>query len=375
MSPPGRRAEARAPSSRTFRRRQAAARERARLQGWAGIVVGLGPNFRYLCGSSIEPSERLTCLLLPVEGEPLLVCPAFEADRLGEQSRIGEVRSWRDGEDPFPLLAGSVAWGEGPIGLDPGVPFGMAQRILAALDGLSVVDAGPVLTPLRAIKGEEELFIIREAARRTLAVIEGVFAVLSEGMTEREAARGLEARLRDHSPEGGWGLVQFGAGTASPHGEPGERGLRAGDPVLIDAGVRLHGYTADLTRTVAFGEPAREVREVYEVVLEAQRAALGVIRAGRPCQEVDQAARSVIERAGWGGAFTHRLGHGIGLEIHEPPYLVAGNEENLEDGQVVTVEPGIYLPGRFGVRLEDDVRIGPHGAEPLVEPAGELLVF
>jgi Xaa-Pro dipeptidase len=203
------------------------------------------------------------------------------------------------------------------------------------------------------IKSTEEQAFLREAGRRTSLAIAATHKRLSRGMTESEVANILEQeflRLGVH----GDGLVQFGPSSALPHGGPGDRRLAAGNVVLIDAGCRVRGYTSDVTRTVSFGTPSDEVRKVYAVVERAQLAGIEAVKAGTAAETVDRAARRVIEDAGYGAFFTHRLGHGLGMDGHEPPYLVRGNAAPLIPGNTVTIEPGVYLPGKFGVRIEDD---------------------
>jgi Xaa-Pro dipeptidase len=211
------------------------------------------------------------------------------------------------------------------------------------------------------IKSPEERAFIRDAARRTILAIEASHRRLSRGMTESELSGILEQEFRKVGVSGG-GLVQFGPSAALPHGAPGDRALERGDVVLIDAGCRVRGYTSDVTRTVSFGPPKDEVRKVYDAVDRAQKAGIDALRAGAAGEEVDRAARRVIEEAGYGPFFTHRLGHGLGMDGHEEPYLVRGNAVPLAAGNTVTVEPGIYLPGRFGVRIEDDYAVAESGA-------------
>jgi Xaa-Pro dipeptidase len=206
---------------------------------------------------------------------------------------------------------------------------------------------------LRMVKSEEEQSLIREAARRTNLAIEATHKRLSRGMTESEVSNLLEQELQKLGVRGG-GLVQFGPSSALPHGGPGDRKLAAGDVVLIDAGCKIHGYTSDVTRTVSFGPPSDELRKVYGVVDRAQIAGIEALRAGVAGEAVDRAARKAIEDGGYGAFFTHRLGHGLGMDGHEPPYLVAGNTTPIAVGNTVTIEPGIYMPGKFGVRIEDD---------------------
>jgi Xaa-Pro dipeptidase len=218
---------------------------------------------------------------------------------------------------------------------------------------LQAQDASGVFDALRMIKSAEEQAFLKEAGRRTSLAIAATHKRLSRGMTESEVANILEQEFLRLGVQGD-GLVQFGPSSALPHGGPGDRRLAVGNVVLIDAGCRVRGYTSDVTRTVSFGTPSDEVRKVYAVIDRAQIAGIEALEAGAPGEAVDRAARRVIEDAGYGAFFTHRLGHGLGMDGHEPPYLVRGNAVPLIQGNTVTIEPGVYLPGKFGVRIEDD---------------------
>jgi Xaa-Pro dipeptidase len=219
-------------------------------------------------------------------------------------------------------------------------------------------------------KTAEEQAFIKEAARRAVLAISATHKRIRRGMTERAVAAILSAEFDRVGVEGG-GLVQFGPSSAFPHGAPAERTLAKGDAVLIDCGCEVRGYTCDVTRTVSFGPPSDEMRKVYAAVNRAQLAGIEALKAGVASEDIDRAARKAIEDAGYGEFFTHRLGHGLGMDGHEPPYLVRGNKTPLVAGNTVTVEPGIYLPGKFGVRIEDDYAVGPKGALSLsVRPGG-----
>ena len=249
-----------------------------------------------------------------------------------------------------------------PVRQDAGIRAGADQ--LPRLREESPRSATPLLAPFRMKKDPEEIALIRAGAGRTLGIFRRLFEEMKEGQTEEELLRRAQAMAL----ESGLlleGLVQFGPDSAIPHSPAGSAKLRAGDVVLFDMGVLVHGYHSDVSRTVAFGRPPEKFQPVYEIVKEAQEAGFRAARSGIPASMVDEAARSVIRRAGYARAFTHRLGHGLGLDGHEPPYLVAGNETLLEAGMTVTVEPGIYLPREFGVRLEDDVAVTPSGGELL----------
>ena len=236
------------------------------------------------------------------------------------------------------------------------------------------MDAAAVFDGLRAVKTEAEKALLRDAASRMQAAIAATHAKLAAGMTEREAGEIVGAELRRLGVRGG-ALVQFGASAALPHGGPGEARLTKGDVVLIDGGCRVNGYTSDITRTVAFGSASDELRKVYAAVDAAQRAAFAAFRAGAIPEDVDRAARRKIEDAGYGAFFTHRLGHGLGMDGHEAPYLVKGNRVPLVAGNVCTLEPGAYLPGKLGVRIEDDAAATADGNEPLSTRPPELVVL
>ena len=262
------------------------------------------------------------------------------------------------------------------IGIEGSTAYHTATLLSSAAgSSVSMQDATAVFDALRMVKSPEERALIRDAANRTILAIEGSHRKLARGMTESELSAILEQEFRKLGVKGG-GLVQFGPSAALPHGAPGDRALERGDVVLIDAGCKVRGYTSDVTRTVCFGSPKDEVRKVYDAVDRAQRAGIEALRAGASGEDVDKAARRVIDEAGYGAFFTHRLGHGLGMDGHEPPYLVRGNTVPLVAGNTVTVEPGIYLPGKFGVRIEDDFAVSASGApEGLSTRPGALKVL
>src|SRR5438874_546983 len=241
----------------------------------------------------------------------------------------------------------------------------------AALPGWKFVDAAPVTERLRIVKAPEEIALIRRAIAITQSAMTATFGQLVGGMTERDVARLLSREMQQRGAEGG-GLVQFGPSSALPHGGPAAAALERETVVLIDCGCRVGGYESDITRTVWFGDsPTEEFRKVFNVVHDAQSAAIELGRPGTPCQDMDRAARKVNAAAGYGSFFTHRLGHGLGMDGHEPPYLVEGNSLGLEPGMVFTDEPGIYQLGKFGVRIEDDCVMTEGGVEVLSQRAAK----
>ncbi len=343
-----------APAPDVFRSRQARLRAGAKALGLDALFVTPSANLAWSSNLEIGRSERLTALLVPVDGPVVLVTPSFEAENHRRDAVVDDIVTWNEDEDPVRLAVRSLGRA-GVVGIEGSTAFHTAS-LLAAADTIETRDATAVFDALRMVKSAEEQAFIHDAALRTSLAIAAVHERLSRGMTESAVSGILEQQFRDLGVHGG-GLVQFGPSSALPHGGPGDRKLAAGDVVLIDAGCRVRGYTSDVTRTVSFGKPSDEVRRTYDIVDRAQRAGIEALRAGTSGAEVDAAARKVIEAAGHGEHFTHRLGHGLGMEGHEPPYLVRTNTTPLAPGNTVTVEPGIYLPGRFGIRIEDDFAV------------------
>lgn len=341
-------------------------------RGLVGAIVTPGVNFEYLTDVPLERTERLVCLGLPTDGEPWVVCPAFEAGRLSAGLPGATLVPWREEEDPFRLAADRVrADGDGAWAIEPSTAHHDAARLANAARGVRFVDGADVFEALRRRKSPDEVAALRRAIDDAWAVHDEIVPRLAAGATEAEVADEIRRRFAERGREA-WSLVQFGPGSAVPHGEPGPRALAPGTVVLLDWGGWGEGFTADLTRAFWWeGEPVPledapdEFRRVAETVRSAQAAALEAAGPGAPCAEVDHAARAVVEAAGFGSFFPHRSGHGLGREIHEAPYLVAGSADRLRPGDVVTIEPGIYLPGRFGVRHEDDVLIAEEGVDVL----------
>jgi D-alanyl-D-alanine dipeptidase len=286
--------------------------------------------------------------------------------------RSVEIATWSDGDDPYARLGGLV---------EPAGSYGAADRTWAVhllalqreLTGASFVPASGVLARIRAVKDEDELERLGRVARTTDEGFRRIVRAPLEGRREEEVAHELAEILEDLGHDAvTFTIVASGPNGASPHHEPGGRTIRAGDAVVLDFGGRIAGYCSDLSRTVCVGAPPRGFEEVYEVVREAQEAAFQAVGPGVFAEDVDRAAREVIERAGHGERFIHRTGHGIGLEEHEEPYIVSGNREPLRPGMCFSIEPGIYLEGRFGVRIEDIVAVTDDGAVRLNRATRDL---
>jgi Xaa-Pro dipeptidase len=360
-----------------FRDRQARLAAAAKAKGFDALFVTPSRNLAWSANLAIGRSERLTALILPADGPCVLVTPSFEAENHRREVVVDEIVTWNEDENPMALAAKALGRAK-VVGIEGSTAYHTAAELSASssasASGARMQDATAVFDALRMIKSPEERAFIRDAAHRTILAIDASHRKLARGMTESDLSGILEQELRKLGVSGG-GLVQFGPSAALPHGAPGDRALERGDVVLIDAGCRVRGYTSDVTRTVSFGPPKDEVRKVYDAVDRAQRAGIDALRAGASGEDVDRAARRVIEEAGYGAFFTHRLGHGLGMDGHEPPYLVRGNTVSLAAGNTVTVEPGIYLPDKFGVRIEDDYAVTESGPpESLSSRPGALKV-
>ncbi|RJS89031.1 aminopeptidase P family protein [Candidatus Bathyarchaeota archaeon] len=354
--------------SGVFKRRAEKAIGLLRGRGVEGLLLFPGVELFYLTGFSIGLSERPSAALIPFEGEPVLIVPELERELRGQRPWIREVETWREEEDPFDLIAENLrrrGLSRSKVGICETAPWGWVKRLEERLPTARFVDASEVVNSLRMVKEEGELDRIRRACGITDRAVEAGFQGLEEGMTELELASAIREEMRRLGGMPQFCLVLFGEKAALPHGRPGERRLRRGDVVLVDAGASVDGYFSDLTRTVVFGEATARQRRIWEVVLRANRAAFEAIRPGTTCEEADGAARRVIEEEGFGEFFIHRLGHGVGLQVHEHPYLVKGNRMPLRPGMTFTIEPGIYIVGEIGVRIEDTALCTPEGCESL----------
>lgn len=342
------------------------------------LFVTPSSDLTYLLGYPAHASERLTLLCVPRDGEPFVVAPSLEAMRLQARSGLVDVHAWAETESPTELVARLLEGGKGArIAIADQTWAVFLLRLQAALPDASFVAGNEVLRELRVVKDAHELAIMREASARTDAAwAEFIATGTLAGKTELQVATEIKRLLRKHGMDAeGFCIVGSGPASASPHHITSERVIQPGDAVVCDFGGILDHYYSDITRTVHVGEPSDEYRHVYETVLRANRAAFAAARPGTPCQEVDRAARAVITAAGYGEYFIHRVGHGLGLDVHEDPYMVEGNTLPLQPGMVFSDEPGIYIPGRFGVRIEDILVCTPEGAESLNNVTRDLVVM
>ena len=342
--------------------------------GIDALYVTPGTSLRYFTGIRWGLSERIVVLLIARKGDPLIVCPAFEERRLRENLRWPlDVRVWQEDESPYALAAGWLTERgirTGRIGVEETTRFVFSDGLHHAAPGFEYVSGNAVTVGCRNPKSEHELELMRLACQATFDVYKATFASLHEGMRQSEISD-LVARGYQRMGLVGDAFALFGPAAAFPHGTHEDRALREGDGVLIDDGCTVEGYQSDVTRTGVFGKPSDKLQRAFEIVRKAQDAALAAAVAGRPCGSVDDAARKVIVDAGFGPDykyFSHRLGHGIGMDGHEWPYLVRGNRTVLQPRMTFSNEPGIYVPGEYGLRCEDDMVVTESGEAHLLTP-------
>lgn len=337
--------------------------------GYSAILIEPGANMTYFTGIEWARSERLFAFILPESGKPIVVAPAFEKQRAEDQ--VGgrfDIRVWQENESPEALVAGVLKdWGvaSGKLGVDGSARTFVFNELALAAPTVHLATAEAITNACRGVKSAHEIEIMRFANQTTLEAYRAAFKTLKVGMTQAELAQSVSAEMKKLGYQGG-ALVLFGESSAYPHGLPKPRSLAENQVVLVDGGLSVHGYQSDMTRTVVFGTPSDEAHKVFEIVHEAQRRAVEFAAPLKLCGDVDAIARKVITDAGYGPdfrTFTHRLGHGIGLEGHEWPYLVRGSQIVLQPGMTFSDEPGIYQYGKFGIRLEDILAITETGAE------------
>ena len=348
-----------------------------------GLMLCGGSSLEYFTNIRWDGGERLFTCVIPSSGEPFFVCPAFEEGRAREQIALGpftgsaDVRTWHEHESPYALVAAGLrdrGVATGALGIEETVKFVFSDGVGNAARGVKIVSGTPITAGCRMIKDAHELELMRLASTVTLKAYEAAYKALKEGMTQNDFAGLVASAHTQLGFEGGAG-VQVGEYSALPHGSIAPQTVREGTILLIDGGCNIAGYQSDLSRTFVLGRPTDKMKRVFEIERRAQDAALAAARPGVPCEAVDAAARKVIVDGGYGPDykyFTHRVGHGMGMDWHEWPYLVRGNKTPLAPGMTFSDEPGIYLPGEFGVRLEDDMHITEDGAK-LFTPQSESL--
>ena len=366
-------------STDVYAGRLAAAARAAANAGLGGLIVTPGYDLRYLVGSRAQTFERLTALVLPADGEPTIVLPRLELASL-EESAVPDlgvtVRDWVDGEDPYSLVIDVLGGTDVATAVTDSMP---ALHLLPFADVLSEMPvlATDVLRTLRMIKDPAEVEALRKAGAAIDRVHARVPEFLAPGRTEAQVAADIsEAIVAEGHSEVAFIIVGSGPHGADPHHECSDRELRGGDVVVVDIGGPYEpGYNSDCTRTYCLGEPDAEVARRYAVLQRAQRAAVDTVRPGVTAEQVDSAARDVLAAEGLAEAFVHRTGHGIGLSVHEEPYIVAGNSLPLQEGMAFSVEPGIYFPGQWGARIEDIVIVTADGALSVNNGRRDLVVI
>lgn len=361
-----------------YLQRQETARRYMRDAGIDAILLTGGATMQYFTNAQWGISERLFALVFPAKGDLAWIAPAFERGRALEQVKFGEdVRTWQEHESPYRVVASILndrGIASGKLGVEETVRFVFSDGVAKAAPALKLTSADPVTARCRRVKSAHEIELIRLANQITLQAFEIALRTLREGMTNTELSAKVAAAHQQLGARGG-AMVLFGEHSASPHGTVAPQKLRGGDIVLVDGGCSVENYASDITRTTVFGKPTEKQVRVFDIVRRAQAAALKAARPAVACEDVDAAARKVITDAGFGPDykyFTHRLGHGLGMEGHEWTYLVRGNKTRLEPGMTFSDEPGIYIPGEFGVRCEDIMVITENGAELLTGQAPSL---
>ncbi len=358
-----------------LRRAAAQAAERDVL----ALLITPSSDYAYLLGYHPPALERLTCLIIPADGSPSLVVPRLEEPlarhELGELADEVEILMWDETDDPFRLVRRHLSGGAEPmrVAVQDQMFARFVLRLRAALDPIELVEAGPSMAALRRIKTPEEVDRLRAAAAAADQAMLRITAERLSGRTEAEVSLHIRELLLDAGHQvAGFAIVASGPNAASPHHEAGDRVISPGDAVVLDIGGTRDDYCSDTTRTAFVGEPPAEFAALYAVLRVAQSAACAAVAPGVAARDIDRTARRIIDEAGFGEAFIHRTGHGIGMETHEEPYIVESNLEPLQAGHAFSIEPGIYLAGRWGARIEDIVVCTATGGERLNTTSTEL---
>jgi len=355
------------------------AQERMQAEGIAAMLLAPTEQMQYLIGWRTEPHERLLALFLPVEGQPVLIAPSINAAQARTNpAGITSIWEWRDSPGWMECVASLLKeWriNGRTFAIDDMLPACHLLAIQHLAPYARYVSAGDIMNEMRAVKSEEELQTLSQSAAITDAVYQESLNHLKAGMTELDLEEVITHLYGKHGVKPAFCIVCFGKNSAEPHHEPDETPLRPGDIVLMDIGCIYQGYASDITRMVSFGESNDERRKIYRLVRQAHQAAFDSVKPGVACEEVDAAARRVIEKAGLGDHFFHRTGHGIGLSVHERPFMVEGNKQKLKVGMCFSIEPGVYFDGRWGVRIENIVAVGEEGGRYLNAIPPEELLF
>ncbi|GGW81706.1 M24 family metallopeptidase [Alteromonas halophila] len=366
-----------------FQARMEKAQRLMQAQGIAALYLNAGTNLQYFTGMAWYPSERMVGAILPAKGEVVYIAPTFEIDSLNERKVMpGNMAGWQEHESPYARVAAIVAdvdtAGGDTLAIDEATPFFVVDGIQQALADFAIINGGPLTAECRMHKSAAEIALIQQAMDMTLAVHKATASMLHEGITTTEVEAFIDAAHKKVGATGSFFcIVLFGKATSYPHGVKDPQRLKQNDMVLIDTGCRLHGYLSDITRTYCFGEASPKQQAMWESEKQAQLAAFNAARPGVTCGDVDAAARERLEADGLGPDYRlpglpHRTGHGIGMDIHEWPYLVKDNPKALAEGMCFSNEPMIVVPDEFGIRLEDHFYVTADGAKWFTEPSHSL---
>lgn len=339
------------------------------------LVCGPGADLQYLTGHRGHLSERLSVLLIPARGEPHYVVPGLEAALIQDLREVVTIHQWEETADPAALV-GQVIGGKAPaVAVNADLWSVFTIRMQAAMPGSTWFDATPALRPLRMRKDQSEVALLRDAAHRTDEAWEEFITTPIAGLTEKQALTRLLELTHKRGLGPSFGVVASGPNSASPHHSSGGRVIQVGDAIVCDWGGTLEGYNSDVTRSAIVGEPSDAYRKAYAVILDANQQVLEATKPGVTCETLDKIARKVITENGYADHILHRVGHGLGLSLHEEPYLVLGNTLPLAEGMVFSDEPGLYISGQFGIRIEDAVVVTEVGGERLNEATRALTVL
>jgi Xaa-Pro dipeptidase len=362
---------------KVYKKRMKRISEELRSNNVDFAFVTPSPAFQYLTGIQREMSERLIALIITPDSEPCIVAPSFEVSTLTQHTWVEDFVPWVEDQDPYKVVVetASLKKAHPSVAFEDATPFGVYRSVATAFGDFERVSTiTPFIDGMRLVKSEEELSLIEKAGHIINDAVRTAYESAKLGMTELQLQRIVKDVIVQAGATPTFAAIQFGENSALPHASAGNRELKKNDIILMDCGCTLGGYNTDMTRVGVAGPPTDEQKKIHSIVLEAEQTAISKIEPGLACGAADGFARRVIEDAGYGEYFTHRLGHGIGLEVHEHPYLVRGNSQLLESGMTHSVEPGIYLEGKFGIRIEDLVCVRPDGAELLTFMPRDLFI-
>ncbi len=356
-------------------RRIDAIRKGVGARGLDGFVILPGANMRYLLGFRTKSLERFTAAIFPLSDEPFMIVPKLDEEKARQNCGLKTIFAWLDDEGPEKVLRDAMSSSgltKSCLGAEGSLTLEISNLIRSVAD-VEFENISDLLLRGRAVKDEGELGLIRQASRILEKAISAGMEMVEPGIMEKEVAREIGRQIVLNGGEDtGFIAVQSGPNTSLPHYDAGDRAIERGDAMVIDCTCAFRGYYADITRSFMVGGPTEKYCMIYRIVREAQEEAIARVKVGVTCEEIDRHARTIIQEGRYGEYFIHRTGHGLGLQVHEEPWIRAGNKERLAQGMVFTVEPGIYLPGEFGIRIEDDLIVAPDGYEDLTMLSKDL---